>query len=162
MLSVPAVHQPQADLSPPFVQRAATQMALAIAMLLDKQTQVGNDEEVGEPAQKAPALPDWVELMALCHFGPTMTRNQLPKGSRRTRSYELEDPEHENFDPEFPQGFKTSSSTHAPTLYFTHEIVVWLKKKAERHRQQEASKIENRKSLGDARVPPARARRLGK
>lgn len=53
----------------------------------------------------------------------------------RSKAYELMNPKHPKFDPEFPAGFPLFDSPRSPKAWFRHEVIAWVEGRANKQRK---------------------------
>jgi hypothetical protein len=66
-------------------------------------------------------------LAFLYRYGPFMDRHDLDTANvaKRTRSFEITNPDHPDFDPSFPPAITFSESSQARKLWVTTTVATW-------------------------------------
>lgn len=91
------------------------------------------ESEVGRGSSlvESSPSPDW------SRYGPTIRFAELLEMTRvgRSKAYQLMNPKHRDFDPEFPTGFPLFNSPRSPKIWWTHLAAAWVEGRAKKSRK---------------------------
>ncbi len=59
----------------------------------------------------------------------------------RSKAYELMNPKHRNFDPDFPSGFPLFDSPRSPKAWYREDAIAWVEGRANKQRQFQKGKV---------------------